>query len=281
MGKFGEYANTVSAVWFWNKLKLRGGSRGKQGEELLAYIQGGFIRIVEELEIQIKKMGGEIIKKTKIDSIKKNASGWKSHATTGKVFCSDSILVTTSLPIYVNLINKWANFDYINKISKIKYLGNVCLVIETNKSLSDCYWINVNDTNFPFVAIIEHTNFHSSEYYSGNHILYLSKYLPVKNKLFAMNAKEMFEYAAPYLKKMFPNFSLDSVVSYHLWKANFSQPIVNKNYSNFIPSPIGPKKGLYLCTMAQIYPEDRGTNYAVREAKKISKIIIKSFNSNE
>jgi protoporphyrinogen oxidase len=32
-GKFGPYAENVSAVWFWNKLKLRGGSRGKRGEE--------------------------------------------------------------------------------------------------------------------------------------------------------------------------------------------------------------------------------------------------------
>ena len=27
-GKFGPFASHVSAVWFWNKLKLRGGSRG-------------------------------------------------------------------------------------------------------------------------------------------------------------------------------------------------------------------------------------------------------------
>ena len=36
-GKFGDVAEEVAAVWFWNKLKLRGGSRGKRGEERLAY----------------------------------------------------------------------------------------------------------------------------------------------------------------------------------------------------------------------------------------------------
>jgi protoporphyrinogen oxidase len=35
-GKFGPYAPDISAVWFWNKLKLRGGSRGRGGEEILA-----------------------------------------------------------------------------------------------------------------------------------------------------------------------------------------------------------------------------------------------------
>jgi protoporphyrinogen oxidase len=37
VGKFGPYAKDISAVWFWNKLKLRGGSRGRSGEEVLAY----------------------------------------------------------------------------------------------------------------------------------------------------------------------------------------------------------------------------------------------------
>lgn len=31
-GKFGPVAEDISAVWIWNKLKLRGGSRGKRGE---------------------------------------------------------------------------------------------------------------------------------------------------------------------------------------------------------------------------------------------------------
>ena len=31
-GKFGDVVEEVAAVWFWNKLKLRGGSRGKRGE---------------------------------------------------------------------------------------------------------------------------------------------------------------------------------------------------------------------------------------------------------
>ena len=30
-GKFGEYADSIAAVWMWNKLKLRGGSRKADG----------------------------------------------------------------------------------------------------------------------------------------------------------------------------------------------------------------------------------------------------------
>ena len=39
-GKFGDVAEEVAAVWFWNKLKLRRGRRGKRGEERPASYRG-------------------------------------------------------------------------------------------------------------------------------------------------------------------------------------------------------------------------------------------------
>ena len=59
-GKFGDVAEEVSAVWFWNKLKLRGGSRGKGGEEQLAYYRGGFAALVDALAEAIRAQGGEV-----------------------------------------------------------------------------------------------------------------------------------------------------------------------------------------------------------------------------
>ena len=40
-GEFGDVAEDVAAVWFWNKLKFQGSNRGEKGEERLAYYRGG------------------------------------------------------------------------------------------------------------------------------------------------------------------------------------------------------------------------------------------------
>jgi hypothetical protein len=64
-----------------------------------------------------------------------------------------------------------------------------------------------------------------------------------------------------------------------LWRARWAQPIVEKHYGSLIPSSIGPKKGFYICSMAQIYPEDRGTNYAVREGRIVAKKVMDFFKS--
>ena len=59
-GKFGDLAEEVAAVWFWNKLKLRGGSRGRGGGERLAYYKGNFAALADRLAQAIWGQGGEI-----------------------------------------------------------------------------------------------------------------------------------------------------------------------------------------------------------------------------
>lgn len=277
-GKFGPYAKEISAVWFWNKLKLRGGSRGKGGEERLAYFKGGFIALAESLAQRIREMGGEIRLSTPVSAAVPNNSreGWQLSTSTDVIF-AERVLFTPALPIISKLIESWADKDYVQSLQRIQYIGNICLVLELDKSLSDTYWLNVNDPNFPFVGVIEHTNFESVETYGGRHIVYLSKYLPCFDSLYSMDGEQFLEYAIPFLQRMFPDFNRSWIHKYHLWKAQWSQPIVEKNYSSLIPSVEGPANGMYICSMAQIYPEDRGTNYAIREGRKMGLKIAQLF----
>lgn len=275
-GKFGRYAETVSAVWFWNKLKLRGGSRGEKGKENLAYYKGGFASLAESVAEKITAFGGNIRYNCEIQSV--DAQGIL-HATNGPLAGSDITVLTTPLPVSARMLAQSVGNDYLESLGKIQYIGNVCLTLELNRSLSEIYWLNVNDPGFPFVGIIEHTNFEPVETYKGRHIVYLSKYLPTDEVLYNMSEKEFFDYALPFIQKMFPDFRQDWVLDYHVWKEPYSQPLVTKHYSRIIPGFQTPIKGVYINTMAQIYPEDRGTNYAVREGKKMAEGFIKTFNA--
>jgi protoporphyrinogen oxidase len=263
-GKFGRYSETVSAVWFWNKLKLRGGSRGEKGKENLAYYKGGFASLAESVANKILDFGGSINYNTEVISINEES---EIKLANGNIFKADKTVLTTPLPITAKILDGSVKSDYIDRIRQIQYIGNICLTLELSQSLSEIYWLNVNDPGFPFVGIIEHTNFEPVESYKGRHIVYLSKYLPTDEKLYNMSEIEFYEYAIPYIQKMFPEFKKDWVLDFHVWKEPYSQPLVTKHYSKLIPSFNTPISGVYINTMAQIYPEDRGTNYAVREGK--------------
>ncbi len=54
--KFGDRYREVSAVWFWGKIKLRGGTRSKSGTgECLGYLQDGWAQIYEAMVETIER----------------------------------------------------------------------------------------------------------------------------------------------------------------------------------------------------------------------------------
>ena len=274
-GKFGPYAETVSAVWFWNKLKLRGGSRGKGGEERLAYMQGSFARLAETMAAAIEAAGGSVRTGHAVDRLSRDgATGrWTATGPWGAVE-SDQVIATPALPVIADLIADWAPADYLAHLRRIAYLANVCLVLRLDRPLSSTYWLNVNDPDFPYVGIIEHTNFQDAATYGGDHVVYLSRYLPHTEALYGMTPDEILAYSLPHIRRMFPEFSESWIRDFHVWKARWAQPVVEQNYSRLVPDEDTPFDGLHICTMAQVYPEDRGTNYAIRQGRNLARRLI-------
>jgi protoporphyrinogen oxidase len=194
--------------------------------------------------------------------------------TASGVVSADAVIVTTPLPVFADLVAPHADAAYVASLRRIDHLANVCVVLELDRSLSDTYWLNVNDPGFPFVGVIEHTNFEPASTYGGRHIVYLSKYLPESAELFRMDDAEALRFCVPHLQRMFPAFDPAWVRGHHVWRARWSQPIVVKHYSRLIPEAQTPIVGLHLCTMAQVYPEDRGTNYAIREGRRAGAAVV-------
>ena len=273
-GKFGPYADTVSAVWFWNKLKLRGGSRGKKGEERLAYFKGSFARLAEETAKAIRAAGGEVRTNAPVTRLERRGADWVAQGPWGQVTGS-AVIATPAPALVADMLEPagQATPDDLAMLRRIPYLANICLVLELDRALGSTYWTNVNDPGFPYVGVIEHTNFENAASYGGRHIVYLSKYLPETDALYRMTDDQVLQFSVPHLQRMFPAFQRDWVQRFHVWRAPWAQPVVERHYSTLIPPHQGLLPGLYLASMAQIYPEDRGTNHAVREGRRIAALV--------
>lgn len=276
-GKFGPYAGDVSAVWFWNKLKLRGGSRNQGGGEQLLYYQGGFAALAERLAAAISSFGGHIRTSAPVTELLVSEEKCVGVGIDGERLPADVVIATTPLPIVADLMAPHASGDFVSRLRRIKYLANLCIVLELDRSLSETYWLNVNDPEFPFVGVIEHTNFESPQSYGGRHIVYLSKYLPESAPLYRLNDEDALAYTLPYLQRMFPQFTRAWIRGVNVWRAQYSQPVVERQYGRLIPPSLTPLRGLYIASMAQIYPEDRGTNFAVREGRRVASLISETL----
>jgi len=278
-GKFGPFASEISAAWFWNKLLLRARSRNNVGKEVLVYYRNGFSALVDEIVNKVESAGGIIHTGVAAESLVVQDGIVKGVQTPNGTINAQAVIATPALPIIADLLKPHVSSKYIAELRRVKYLANACLVLELSHSLSDIYWLNINDPDFPYVGVIEHTNFQPAETYGGRHIIYLSKYLPETAELYRMNEEQVFEFSLPHINRIFPKFDRSWVHSYHLWKAPYAQPIVQRNYSHLIPANETPIKGLYIATMAQIYSEDRGTNYAIREGRRVGRIVAKQMAS--
>lgn len=268
-GKFGPYADKICAAWMWSKFKLRGGSRGKGGAENLAYYRGGFAALSQRLAQRIVELGGEVHTGIAVEEILVDGGKVTGVRTTQGVVEADAVIATPAPPLIARMVGDRLTPEEAERLRSIEYLANVCLVLQLDRSLSETYWLNVGDPNFPYVGIIEHTNFEPAESYQGRHIVYLSKYLPESAELYRMADDDILEFSLPHLHKMFPQFDRSWIIDYSVWRARYAQPITTLHYSQKMPQTHTSVDGLFVETMAQVYPEDRGTNHAVRNGRRV------------
>jgi len=278
--KFSVHAEAVNAVWMWKKLVLRGSTRNEKGEEELAYFKGGFGRLADAMVAAIRRAGGQVTYDAKVTGMV--AAGPRiAHLRTDKgEITGNQYLFTPAFSIIADIFEGHATPEWLAKLRRVQYLGNVCLVLRLNQSLSETYWLNVNDPGFPFVGVIEHTNFDKPENYKGTHIAYLSKYLAIQDPIWRYSDEQYFEFALGHLKRMFPQMEKSWVVEYKVWRSEYAQPVTERNYSQYVPGRETPYENAWISTMAQIYPEDRGTNYAIREGREIAALMAEQQSSS-
>jgi protoporphyrinogen oxidase len=272
--KFSIFSDAVNAVWMWKKLVLRGSTRNTKGGEQLAYFKGGFGRLAQAMADEITRLGGEIRYTTHVTGVSQQDGQITALQTPGGDVCGGQFLFTPAFPIIAKFFDDGSQVDWVNSLRRVKYLGNICLVLELDRSLSDTYWLNVNDPGFPFVGVIEHTNFDSPANYNGKHIVYLSRYLAKEDPVWTYQSESYLDFSLGHLKRMFPALERSWVQDFHIWRAEFAQPVTERNYSSYVPSCQTPFSNGWVSTMAQIYPEDRGTNYAIREGQAAARLIL-------
>lgn len=265
LNKFGPFAKDISLAWFWARIKKRTPS--------LAYPRGGFLEFATHLEKILKKNGAELYYNTQVQSIesKKNSVIIYSDKKSLKSTEFDKVIVT--LPTFLfTKIAKNLPTSYINSLKQLNGLGALNVVLRLSKPFlkDSTYWLSVCQKNSPIMAVVEHTNFIDKKHYDNEHLVYLGNYLPHNHPYFKRSAQELIKEFDPFLKKLNHSYR-KNLIQAHVFQAPFAQPIIPVNYSHLVPSHSTPLPNVFLANMQQVYPWDRGTNYAVELGEKVAK----------
>lgn len=254
-GKFGQYKDDVALTWFWARVKKRTKS--------LAYPVGGFARFAEKLAKKIERLGGKMYLREEVRNIEDLRRAY------------DKTIVTLPTPVFIT-IAKGLPREYVAKLSSVEYLHALNLILILEKPFMErTYWLNITDRLFPFLVLVEHTNFMDAKQYGGQHIVYIGNYLLRGHRYFKMRKEELLKEFDPFLQKINADYS-SSIIQSQLCIGPFAQPIVTVEYPQKIPSIKTPIPNVFLANLAMVYPWDRGTNYAIELGERVAKLIIHS-----
>jgi len=270
VNKMGEFTRNISLVWFWARVQKRTTS--------LAYPQGGFLAFATALTASITKQKGKVFFASEIEKLEDTGTTVKLTVKQNdktKAHFFDRVLVTVPSFLFLKIAPQLPE-AYKNSLVKLQGLSATNLVLRLKKPFfpDNTYWLSICEMNAPIMAIIEHTNFMDKKYYHNEHLVYIGNYATTDDKL-SWTKEKILAFYEPYLKRINPQFK-KNLIGYEFFKAPFAQPIIPTNYSRLLPPMTTPLKNVHLANIEQVYPWDRGTNYAVELGQKVATIISKS-----
>jgi len=238
------------------------------------------VAIVDELIGRIENAGGSIQLSTPVSRIQQHADGQKIVVETRHGSAEyDKVLLTTPCSVADRLLSDYheSHPAYFEKLRSIDYLDAAILLFATDKPISNYYWHNINTPNSPFVVFLSLTSLIGTEKFGGKHVYYIGDYIPGEHPYMHDTPEQLTEKWFNALAGMFPTFDRDSVLESKVFRFKNAQHIVDVGFEDKIVDYETPCNGVFLCNFSQIYPMDRGTNYAVRDGYRMSEKILESL----
>ena len=205
IGKFGPYYQDVNMAWMWARLKAR--------STRLGTFEGGFQAFADMFAGRLREMGVDLRLERRraspfvgspVDGLDISVAGDSSardlrpgtgHDVTG---AAGAAVPGTARDVSARVC--WSS----------KSMGAVVMVLSLKHQLSTqgYYWFNLpKEEGYPFLALVEHTNFVPPEKFGGDHIVYAGDYLEAGHEYFSLSDEQLIERFTPAFQKFNPAFS--------------------------------------------------------------------------
>ncbi len=267
-GKFGPYYRQVNMAWFWARVHARTPRLG-------TYV-GGFQAFADAVAERLRAQGVRIHLARPVQRVARTEEGFWAveHAAGRELF--DAVLVTVGPPLLLRLAPQLPA-AYRQQLAGLKHMAALTLVLALRRPLtvSGYYWYNIpKRAGFPFLILVEHTNFVPATHYGGDHIVYAGDYLPPDHELLHWPAEQVLAHYEAGLRRVQPGFRRDWVRQWWVFRTPYAQPVPEVHHSRRLPDLRTPLPGLYFASMSQVYPWDRGTNYAVAWGRRAARLML-------
>jgi protoporphyrinogen oxidase len=265
-GKFGARADQIAMSWLWSRVHER--------SLRLGYLRGGFQLLYDAFGERLRAMGSSVLTGASAASITTTDNQVEVRTDSGEVHAFERLLVTLPTRLFARLAPGLPEAWQQRYPGPEHYGAHVLILGLDRQLLPGVYWLNINDRDLPFLALVEHTNFLPASDYGGVHLVYLGNYLPMDHPLFGQSDADVLGRFLPAVARIRPGFDPSWVTQHWVFRAPFAQPIVTTTYLDSLPPHRTPLPGVYLANMAHVYPQDRGQNYSLRLGERMARLML-------
>ncbi len=249
--KFDGRYDDLPATYIWARTRRMSRTRDRSGAEVMGWLEGGYQTLIDALEARIRALGGEIHTGTAVEEIVGSGPRAEGLVVDGRFRPFDFVLCTLAPPMARRLLSP--ALQELAPADHCRYLGVVCLLLRTSRSVSPYYHLNITDRRVPLTTVVETTHVVDPEH-AGGHLIYVSKYVDPGSPLHEQPIDELQRDFLGYARTIFPDLRDDEILGSVVQRARVTEPVHLLGGAKNLPE-IFPLDGLALASTAHVYPE--------------------------
>jgi protoporphyrinogen oxidase len=267
--KFYHYANQLSAAWIWSRIRRIGRSRYNLFREKLGYLEGGSDTFLNAMKTFIENNSGQVHLSSPVEKViieKNTATGIQAK---GIIYSFDIVISTVPLPYVAHLIPDLPE-SVVEQYRSLRNIAVVCVIVKLKQSLTDNFWLNVNDPEMDIPGLVEYSNLRPLT----DKIVYVPFYMPAELDKFKDSNDSFANKVKTYLQRINPSLTNDDFIEIKVSRYRYAQPVCPPNFLASLPPYKSSVKGLWIADTSYYYPEDRGISESIGFGRKMAREAI-------
>jgi protoporphyrinogen oxidase len=246
----GEY-DDLPASYLWSRTRRMSKTRDKSGREIMGWLEGGYETLIAALAARIRALGGEIHAGTGVDAIVGDAQRARGLVIDGRLRGFDTVLST----LVPSMSRKLLAPELLARAPEdhCRYLGVVCVILKTSRSVSPYYTLNITDRRVPLTTVVETTHVVDPEH-AGGHLIYAAKYVASDHPDVRRPADDVAADYLAHVRTIFPDLRDDEILGTSVQRAPAVEPVHTLGGASRLPTMF-PVPGLAMASTAHVYPE--------------------------
>lgn len=263
--KFHHFTGNLSAAWIWSRIRRIGRSRYDLFNEKLGYLEGGSETLLQAMQADIQKNGGEIHLRTPVQEVLIEDGKAAGLLVEGKRLTFDRVISTIPIP-YIPKVIPGLPAKALEQFKAKNNIAVVCVIVKLRKALTRNFWLNTNDPEMDIPGIVEYSNLHPLK----DHIVYVPFYIPQDDPKYRDDNQVFIDKVKRYFRKINPSLQESDFIDAMASRYYYAQPICQPSYMDSLP-PVNIVEGLWVADTSYYYPEDRGISESIDFGRQMAK----------